>query len=97
MGTHKELLDQFISARNGKPPWSTKAFVRTVPEIKPHDDISCGIFADIFRDKRLWEWINQDSITLEEATDVYMVEVIAESHSWMLQLISCRFSTCLQQ
>jgi len=27
---HRELLDQFLAACNGKPPWSTKVCFRTV-------------------------------------------------------------------
>ena len=42
------------------------------------------------------EWTKQALTTLEDATEAYMVEVIAEPNMWMQQLISCRFSTCLQ-
>jgi len=35
---------------------------------------------DEFPDKNPQEWTNQALLTSEEATDVYMVEVIAESH-----------------
>jgi len=71
------MRDQFIAARNGKPPWSTKSFVRTVREMEHHDVISAGVFADEFRDKRPREWTKQALKTLEKATESYMVEVIA--------------------
>jgi len=56
-----------------------KAFIRTVREIKDYDVVSSGIFADGFRDKCPQEWTKQASKTLEEATESYMVEVIAEA------------------
>ena len=59
--------------------WSTKAFIRTVREIEHHDVVSSGIFADEFRDKGPREWTKQALKTLEEATESYMVEVIAEA------------------
>jgi len=76
----RELCNEFITARNWKPPWSTKAFVCTVREIEHHDVVSSGIFADEFPDKRPHEWTKQALITLEEATEAYMVEVTAEFH-----------------
>jgi len=42
--------------------------------------VSSGIFADEFRDKRPREWTKQAVKTLEEATELYMVEVIPGSH-----------------
>jgi Zn-finger protein len=75
----RELRDQFIVARNGKPLWSMKACVRTVHEIEHHDVVSLGILVDEFRDKGPREWTKQALKTLEEATELYMVEVIAES------------------
>jgi len=72
-----------------------KVFVRTVPGIKHYDVVSRGILADEFRDNGPREWIKQASKTLEEATDSYMVEVIAKSSFQQQQLISCRFATCL--
>ena len=80
MGVHRELLNEFFAACNGKPPCSTKAFVRTVRESEHHDVVSSGILADEFRDKRPREWTKQALITLEEATEAYMVEVTAEFH-----------------
>jgi hypothetical protein len=55
-------------------------FLRTVREIEHHDIVGAGIFADVFRDKRPREWTKQALITLEEATEAYMVEVLAETH-----------------
>jgi len=49
-GARCELRDQFIADGNGKPPWSTKASVRTVHEIEYDDDSSSVIFADEFGD-----------------------------------------------
>ena len=72
-----------------------KAFVRTVRDIEQHDVVSSGMFAHEFPDKNPREWTKQDFITLEEATEAYMVEVIAESHRYKQQQISCRFPTCL--
>ena len=72
---HRELRNEFITAHNGKPLWSTKAFVGTVPEIQYHDVVSSGIFADQFPYKHPREWTKQVSITLEEATEAYMIEV----------------------
>jgi len=45
-----------------------------------HDVVSSGIFADVFPDKNPREWTKQALITLGEATEAYMVEVIAASH-----------------
>jgi len=39
--------------------------------------------------------MKQVVITIEEATKVFMVEVIAASYCLKQQLICCRFSTCL--
>jgi hypothetical protein len=80
MGVHREQRNEFIAARNGKPPWSTKAFVCTVRKIEHHDVVSSGIFADEFPDQHPWEWTKQALIILEEATEAYMVEVTAEFH-----------------
>jgi hypothetical protein len=56
------------------------AVVSTVRKIEHHDVVSSEIFADEFGDKRLREWTKQALITLEEATEAYMVELIAKSH-----------------
>jgi len=95
-GVGRELCNEFIAARNRKPPWLTKAFVRNVREMEHHDVVSSGSFADEFPDKRPSEWTKQTLITLEEATEAYMVEVTAEFHCQKHHLMSCRFSTCLQ-
>jgi len=79
-GVHRELRDQFITANNWKPTWPSKAFLRTVCEIEHHDVVSSGILAHDFPDKHPCKWTGQALITLEEATEVYMVQVIAESH-----------------
>ena len=71
------------------------AFIRTVWEIKHYDVARSGKFAYEFPVKNLLEWMKQASITLEEATEAYTFEVIAESHRYKQQLISGRFSTCL--
>jgi hypothetical protein len=80
VGVRRELHNEFIAARNGKPAWSTKLFVRTVHQIEHHDVVSPGIFADELPDKRPSGWTKQALITLEEATEVYMGEVTAEFH-----------------
>jgi len=49
-------------------------------QIESHDDVSTGIFKNEFHDKHPHEWTKQAAITSEEATEAYMVEVIAESH-----------------
>jgi len=56
-----------------------KAFIRTVREIEHHDVISSRIFADELHDKDPGEWTKQALQTLEEATESYMVAVIAKS------------------
>jgi hypothetical protein len=74
------LRNEFITARNEKPPWSTKPFVRTVYKIQHHNVVNCGMFTDEFPDKHPREWTKQVLITLEEATEAYMVEVTAKFH-----------------
>jgi hypothetical protein len=66
-GVRRELHDQFIAARSGKPPWSTKAFVRTVRNIEHHDVVTSGIFGNEFRDKGPREWTNHALKSFEEA------------------------------
>jgi len=79
-GVCKKLPNEFIAAHNWNPPWSPKAIVPTVGEIQHHDVVSSGIFADGSPDKRPREWTKQALITLEDATEAYMVEVRAEFH-----------------
>jgi len=79
VGVLRELRDHIIPARDGKPPWSTIAFGRTVHEIEHHDVISSGIFGDKFITKNPREWTTQASTTLEDATEASMVEVLAKT------------------
>jgi len=69
-----------MAACNRKPPWLSKAVVRTVHEIELHDAVSSGIFEDEFRDKHPCEWMKEAFMMFEEGTDAYRVEVIAKSH-----------------
>ena len=94
-GVCRQLRDQFLAACNGKPLWSTKAFVHAVREIEHHDVVSSGIFGDEFPDKNPRERTKQASITFGEATEAYMVDVIAKSHRYKQQLIFSWFSACL--
>jgi len=94
-GIWGERCDQYLAAHYGKPSWSTKAFVRTVRDIEHQDVVSSAIFADGFGDKHPQEWMKKALNTLEEATEAFVVEVIADSHFQKQQLISSRFSTCL--
>jgi hypothetical protein len=50
-----------------------------VRKIEHHDVPSSGIFPEEFRDTRPREWTKQTINTLEEATQSYLVEVVAES------------------
>jgi len=54
-----------------------------VREIEHHDVVSSGIFADEFRDKGPQEWTKQALKSLEEATESYMVDVIAEATNFL--------------
>jgi hypothetical protein len=82
----KELRAQFQASRKGNPPWSTKAFVRTVREIEHHDVVNSGVFASEFADKRPRDWTKGALEALEEATEEYMIEVT-------LSLMAC--AACL--
>jgi len=55
------------------------AFVGIVCEIEYHDVVSSEIFADKFSDKNPREWTKQALTMLDDATQAYMVEVMAES------------------
>jgi hypothetical protein len=55
-GACRAPVNKIIAARNGKPRWSTMAFVCTVCEIKHHNVVSAGIFADEFSDKSPHKW-----------------------------------------
>ena len=50
-----------------------------VYEIEHHAVVSSGIFAYKFRHKGPRDWTKQALKTLKEATDSYMVKVIAEA------------------
>jgi len=69
-----------MAPADGKLPSSTKAFVCKVQEIDHHDVFNSGIFAHELRDRSPWEWTKQTLNTLEDAMDVYMVEITAKSH-----------------
>jgi len=69
-----------MAACTGKRQCSTKAFVSTVCEIKHHDVVSYRILVHKFSDQRPREWTQQAITTLVDATEAYMVDVIAESH-----------------
>jgi len=56
-----------------------KAFARTVREVEQHDVVNSVIFVDKLDAKGPWEWTKHALKALEEATEWYMVEVIAES------------------
>jgi len=68
-----------MASRDGQPPWSTNAFVCTVRKIEHHDVVISGIFGDKFSEKNPQEWTTQASTTVDDATEEYMAEVIAES------------------
>jgi len=91
----RELHDHSMAACNRKPPCSTKAFVCTFREIKHDAVISSGNFTNEFCDKGPRQLTKQTSITSQEATEVYMVEVIATSYCVKRQLMSFGYSTCL--
>ena len=93
----RELGDQFMAGSDGKHPLSTRVFVCTVREIEHHNVASSGIVADEFPEKHPQERTKQALITLEEATEAYIVDVIAASHCLKQQQISCRCSTCLRR
>jgi hypothetical protein len=81
VSVRRVLSDQCITASNGKPPWSRKAFVCRVHTMEHHDILSYGIIGDKFHDKHPRESTKPASITVEEAMEAIMVEVIANSHS----------------
>jgi len=93
-GVRTELHDQYIAARDGKPPWSTKESVHTVHDIEHHEVVSSLTVKYKFRDKCAHQCTKQALNAFEEATELYMAEVIAKSHFYKQQLHSCRFSIC---
>jgi hypothetical protein len=78
--TCRELHDRFIISCNGKLPWSTMEFIRTVREIEHHDVVSRSIFAVEFHDNFQRKWTKQAVKFLVEATEPYIVKVIPKSH-----------------
>jgi hypothetical protein len=72
-GVRRELPHQFVAAHNTKPPWSTKAFVRTVREIEHHNVACSVIFGNAFPYKHPREWTTQPVIPLGEASKEYVV------------------------
>jgi len=89
------MWNQFITARCGKHPWSTKAFICKACQSEHHDYISCGIITEAVREQHAHEGTLQGLITLEEVMEAYIVGVVAKFHCSRQQLISCRVSTCL--
>jgi len=78
VGVRRELSNNFITACKGKPLWSTTAFDCSVCEIKHHDVVSSGFFADESPNKHP-RWLGKHgSITVRESTEAYMVEVTVE-------------------
>jgi len=51
VSVRSELREKLIAAFDGKPPWSTKLYFRTVREILHHDVVGFGIFLNKFGDK----------------------------------------------
>jgi hypothetical protein len=96
VGVHTEIHDQFLTTHNGKSAWLMNVFVCIVREIDHDDVVSSGCFADEFPDKNSCRWTKQALLTFDAAIEVYIVEVIAESHHYKQQHISCWFSICLR-
>jgi hypothetical protein len=76
----RKLCYQFTAARNNKPQLLTDAFVHKVRDIEQYCVDYSQIFADKYGDKHPQQWMKEALITLEEATEAYMVEVIGKSH-----------------
>ena len=71
-----ELREQYHASRDCQAPWSKKAFIRTIREIEHHDVVCSGIFADSFPDKLPLGWSKGAVTAIEEAAELYMIEVI---------------------
>jgi len=95
-GLRRELRTELIASHNRKLSRSTKAVFCPVRQIEHCDVVSSWIFSHEFPDKCPRDWTKQASITLGEATEVYMVEVTAGFHFLNHRVMSCRFRTCLQ-
>ena len=93
-GVPRDLHDQLTPVCNGKPPRLMEVFVGTVCKFEHHYGISSlGLVYELHvRHPR--QWMKQALNTLEEPMELYMVEVIAESHVWQQQHICSWFSTC---
>jgi hypothetical protein len=63
---------------NRKPPWSRKEFVSMVRLIEHHDVVSSVVFVDEYHYWSPPTCMKQALITLQEATEAYMLEVTAE-------------------
>jgi len=73
------MRNQFKAANKGEHPWSSKDSVPTVREIEYRDVGISWLFVGELSDTQPQEWTKLASSTFEDATEVYMVEVIAES------------------
>jgi hypothetical protein len=71
----RELRAEYLLAKDGSMPWSTKAFVRTVREIEHHEVVNSGRYADMFEDKSGRQWTNTALKDLEMAAETYMIKV----------------------
>jgi hypothetical protein len=67
-----------MSASSNAPLAETQ-LQHTVCEIEHHDVVSSVIFADEFRYNGPQVWTKQGLKTVEEATESYMIELIAEA------------------
>ena len=76
-----KLREEYHASKAGKAPWSTKAFMRTVREIEHHKVVCAGIFADMFKDKIPMDWTHQVMKMLEEAAELYIIDVSTPPHS----------------
>jgi hypothetical protein len=70
VGVGRKLCDQFIDARNEKPPWLTKPCVHKVHHIEHHDVVSSGIFLDEYCDINPHQGTKQPLINFVEAMEV---------------------------
>jgi hypothetical protein len=94
-GISNKRCDQCIAVHTVKPPLLTKVFVHSVRQIEHHHIVSSTIIGHCFSDKHAQLWSKQVAITLVEATEEDMVEVVPAFHCSRQQPISLLFSTCL--
>jgi hypothetical protein len=78
-GVCRKLHNQPIATQIRKPLLLWMVFVGTLREIDRHFFFSTEIFTDEFPDKHPRELMKQALICFPEATEAYMIEVIAES------------------